>query len=46
MLEKDRIVAIWECREDHAEREITTAAGAVTVGAPRVNDKRTDPETW
>ncbi|MFG3619487.1 hypothetical protein [Nocardia sp. NPDC047654] len=21
MLEKDRIVAIWECREDHAERE-------------------------
>jgi putative transposase len=26
----------------HAEREVTTAAGAVPVRAPRVNDKRTD----
>jgi len=24
----------------HAEREVTTAAGVVTVRAPRVNDKR------
>ncbi|MET7774124.1 IS256 family transposase [Nocardia sp. NPDC005366] len=29
----------------HAEREVLTAAGAVTVRAPRVNDKRVDPET-
>ena len=29
----------------HAEREVLTAAGAVTVKAPRVNDKRTDPVT-
>ena len=29
----------------HAEREVTTAAGAVPVRAPRVNDKRTDPVT-
>jgi transposase-like protein len=29
----------------HAEREVLTAAGAVTVKAPRVNDKRVDPET-
>jgi putative transposase len=29
----------------HAEREVTTAAGAVPVRAPRVNDKRTDPAT-
>jgi transposase-like protein len=27
----------------HNEREVTTAAGAVPVRAPRVNDKRTDP---
>ena len=27
----------------HNEREVTTAAGAVPVTAPRVNDKRTDP---
>ena len=26
-------------------REVMTAAGAVTVKAPRVNDKRVDPET-
>ena len=26
----------------HAEREVTTAAGAVTVRQPRVNDKRID----
>ncbi len=29
----------------HAEREVTTAAGAVPVRAPRVNDKRTDATT-
>ncbi|MGO4202189.1 IS256 family transposase [Rhodococcus sp. TAF43] len=29
----------------HAEREVVTAAGAVAVKAPRVNDRRTDPET-
>jgi phage baseplate assembly protein gpV len=27
----------------HAPREVTTAAGAVPVKAPRVNDKRVDP---
>ncbi len=29
----------------HAAREVTTAAGAVPVRAPRVNDKRTDEVT-
>ncbi len=29
----------------HAEREVTTAAGAVPVRAPRVNDKRIDETT-
>ncbi|WP_353650837.1 IS256 family transposase [Nakamurella sp. A5-74] len=29
----------------HAAREVTTAAGAVPVRAPRVNDKRTDAAT-
>jgi transposase-like protein len=29
----------------HEPREVTTAAGAVQVTAPRVNDKRIDPET-
>ncbi|MDX6292538.1 MAG: hypothetical protein QOH50_1613 [Kribbellaceae bacterium] len=29
----------------HAEREVITAAGAVPVRAPRVNDKRVDPTT-
>ena len=29
----------------HAEREVMTAAGAVPVRAPRVNDKRIDEET-
>ena len=29
----------------HNQREVTTAAGAVPVAAPRVNDKRTDPVT-
>jgi putative transposase len=29
----------------HQSREVMTAAGAVPVRAPRVNDKRTDPET-
>jgi putative transposase len=33
-------------RNGHAEpRQVTTAAGAVTVRAPRVNDKRVDPVT-
>jgi putative transposase len=29
----------------HDEREVLTAAGAITVTAPRVNDKRVDPDT-
>ena len=29
----------------HQSREVMTAAGAVEVVAPRVNDRRTDPET-
>jgi putative transposase len=29
----------------HNERQVTTAAGAITVRAPRVNDKRTDEAT-
>ena len=29
----------------HGAREVLTAAGAVPVRAPRVNDKRIDPET-
>jgi putative transposase len=29
----------------HQPREVTTAAGAVPVRAPRVNDKRIDAET-
>src|ERR1700739_4189790 len=29
----------------HEPREVTTAAGAVAVHAPRVNDKRIDPES-
>ncbi|BCQ08889.1 IS256 family transposase [Mycobacterium heckeshornense] len=29
----------------HDEREVLIAAGAVAVRAPRVNDKRTDPDT-
>lgn len=29
----------------HREREVLTAAGAVTVSAPRVNDKRIDADT-
>ena len=29
----------------HDERTVLTAAGAVTVKAPRVNDKRVEPET-
>ena len=29
----------------HQSREVLTSAGAVQVTAPRVNDKRTDPET-
>jgi hypothetical protein len=27
----------------HQQREVVTAAGAVSVMAPRVNDKRVDP---
>src|SRR6202048_4019761 len=29
----------------HGEREVLTAAGTVSVKAPRVNDKRIDPDT-
>jgi putative transposase len=33
-------------RNGHAEaRRVTTGAGAITVQAPRVNDRRVDPET-
>jgi putative transposase len=30
----------------HQPREVVTAAGAVGVRAPRVNDKRVDPDRW
>ncbi|MFQ6328360.1 IS256 family transposase [Nocardia sp. CWNU-33] len=33
------------CNGYHQEREVLTAAGAVAVKAPLVNDKRVDPET-
>ena len=29
----------------HHQREVLTAAGAVSVRAPRVNDRRVDPDT-
>jgi hypothetical protein len=29
----------------HQSREVLTSAGAVEVSVPRVNDKRTDPDT-
>ncbi len=29
----------------HVEREVVSSAGAVSIRAPRVNDKRTDSET-
>lgn len=29
----------------HQPRKVTTAAGVIEVKAPRVNDKRTDPNT-
>ncbi len=29
----------------HQERDVVTGAGAITVTAPRVNDKRVNPET-
>ncbi len=29
----------------HQQRDVATGAGAVTVTAPRINDKRLDPET-
>jgi Transposase, Mutator family len=29
----------------HNERDVLTAAGSITVKAPRVNDKRVDPDT-
>ena len=38
-------VLFWRNGPYHGEREVLTAAGAVTVRAPRVNDKRVDPET-
>lgn len=33
------------CNGYHNERQVMTAAGTVTVTAPRVNDKRVDPES-
>ena len=35
----------WSATGIHAEREVTTAAGAVPVRQPRVNDKRVDEAT-
>jgi len=35
----------WSANGHHNERQVTTAAGAITVRAPRVNDKRTDQAT-
>jgi hypothetical protein len=36
----------WWCATGyHAERDVVTAAGAVPVRQPRVNDKRIDPAT-
>jgi len=29
----------------HQPREVLTSAGAVEVSAPRINDRRTDPQT-
>ena len=42
---RERVSAGGAQRVSHGEREVLTAAGAVTVRAPRVNDKRVDPET-
>ena len=35
----------WSATAITSEREVLTAAGAVTVKAPRVNDRRVDPDT-
>ena len=35
----------WSANGHHNERQVTIAAGAITVRAPRVNDKRTDQAT-
>ena len=35
----------WWYATAHGAREVLTAAGAVPVRAPRVNDKRIDAET-
>jgi transposase-like protein len=55
--EVDAYVAAFGCERDedgrrlvvrngyHQSREVLTSAGAVEVRAPRVNDRRTDPET-
>ena len=41
--EKGHLLVV--CNGYHAERDVLTAAGAVNVKAPRVDDKRIDPET-
>ncbi len=44
--ERDRHGRRLVVRNGHARpRQVTTAAGAIEVTAPRVNDKRTDPAT-
>jgi hypothetical protein len=35
----------WVRNGNHQSREVLTSAGAVEVTAPRVNDKRTDPDS-
>ena len=40
-----RATGWWCVTATTQPREVTTAAGAVPVRAPRVNDKRVDPET-
>jgi putative transposase len=35
----------WWCNGHARERQVVTAAGAVTVRAPRVDDRRVDPVT-
>ena len=44
--ERTRVAGGWWCANGHArQREVTTAAGAVAVRAPRVDDRRADPVT-
>ena len=40
-----RVAGWWCATASHQPREVLTAAGAVEVVAPRVNDRRVDPDT-